>query len=577
MTVSKSFMLPLAAAGIFGLSLSSSAAQASYPATDIGSASHASNYLIGRAAARQNDFSTAAQYYARAYAENPSDQILLERAFVLNVTTGEIGHAVELAEKIIKTRPDHQLARFVLGLNAARDNDYEAARRHFEKAAPNRIGALTSSVLIAWTYAAANKNTEAYAALDRLDDQNNLEKFKAAHKAYIADYLGETKVAERNFKAAYASVGNSLRLAEGYGNFLWRAGKIKEARTVFSNYLTNTEKNPIIQQRLTDLDAGKKAPARISRPRDGMFEVLFSLAGALSGRKNSNVALLYARLSLFMRPELAEAQVLLAETYEGIKKYDKAIEAYSMVSEKSPLYDNVTIQIANSLDNVDKPDEALARLDALIARDPDSFQAWSTKGSILYGREKWLEAADALSLALARVKEKKRQHWAVYYYRGMSNERAGRWSRAEPDLQMALKLRPAQPSVLNYLGYSWIDRGENLDEALEMVEQAAALRPRDGYIIDSVGWANYRLGNYQEAVRRLERAVKLRPADATINDHLGDAYWKVGRKLEASFQWAHARDSKPDKKLLEKILYKLKNGLDDTVDGSVIRPADKKL
>ena len=249
---------------------------------------------------------------------------------------------------------------------------------------------------------------------------------------------------------------------------------------MFNNYLTSTDQNPVIVKLLADLNAGKKAPGRITRPRDGMFEVLFSLAGALSGRKSSNVALIYARLSLFMRPDLAEAQVLLAETYEGIKKYDKAIEAYSLVSEASPLYNNVTIQIANNLDNIDKPDEALTRLEALIARDPDNFQAWSTKGSILYGREKWVDAADALSLALARVKEKKREHWAVYYYRGMANERAGRWNKAEPDFQMALKLRPAQPSVLNYLGYSWIDRGENLDEALEMVEQAAALRPRDG-------------------------------------------------------------------------------------------------
>ncbi len=569
MTVSKSIMFSLAgAAGTVGLTIFSLTALAANPVPQLGFASHASNYLIGRAAARQKDFGIAAQYYTRAFDENTTDQVLLERAFILNVTTGEIGHAVDLAEKIIKARPDHQLARFVLGLNEARANNYTAARKHFEKAAPNRIGALTSSVLIAWTYAAANKNTEAYTALDQLDDQGNLAKFKAAHKAYIAEYLGETNVAARSFKAAFGASGNSLRLAEGYGNFLWRTGKIDDAKTVFSNYLKNTERNPIIVKRLADLNAGKKAPERVTRPRDGMFEVLFSLAGALSGRKSSSVALLYSRMSLFMRPNLAEAHVLLAEIYESIKKYDKAIEAFSMVGENSPLYSNVTIQIANNLDNSDKPDQALERLDALIAREPDNFQAWSTKGSILYGREKWIEASDALSLALARVKVKKRKHWAVYYYRGMSNERAGRWNMAEPDFQMALKLRPAQPSVLNYLGYSWIDRGENLDEALEMVEQAAALRPRDGYIIDSVGWAHYRLGNYEEAVRRLERAVKLRPGDPTINDHLGDAYWKVGRKLEAGFQWAHARDSKPEKKQLEKILDKIKNGLPDTAGKS---------
>ncbi|HFC04420.1 MAG TPA: tetratricopeptide repeat protein [Rhizobiales bacterium] len=539
-------------------------AQAAINLPDVGFASHASNYLIAREAAREKDYATAALFYSRAYEENSSDQVLLERAFVLNVTTGEIARAVELAEQIIIARPDHQLARFVLGLNAAKQGKFAAARNHFTKAAPNRIGNLTSAVLIGWTWAGENQRKKAYEALDKLDDQGNLAKFKAAQKAYIADYLGDSKQAARSFKAALTRAGNSLRLIEGYGNFLWRNGQKDEARKVFANYLKLTERNPIIIQRLADLEAGKPAPAKIAKAQQGMFEVLFSLAGALSGRKSSNVALIYARLSLFMRPDLPVADVLLAEVYESINQYGKAVEAFSKIKETSPLYSNVTIQIANNLDNMGKSDEAIARLDALIAREPDNFQAWSTKGSILYGEEKWKEAAQALSLALARVKVKQRRHWAVYYYRGMSYERSGQWSRAEADFQMALKLRPAQPSVLNYLGYSWIDRGENLDEALEMVEQAAELRPRDGYIIDSVGWANYRLGNYEEAVKRLERAVKLRPGDPTINDHLGDAYWKVGRKLEAGFQWAHARDSKPDKKMLSKILNKIKNGLDES-------------
>ena len=544
------------------------AADANTAVSDIGFSSHAGNYLIGRAAVRQKDFDVAAQYYSRAHDENTADPVLLERAFVLNVTTGEMARAVELAEQIIIGRSDHQLARFVLGLHEAKNNNFLAARKHFIKAAPNRIGMLTSSVLTAWTYAATKDDKKAYAALDQLDDQGSLAKFKAAHKAYIADYLGDAVETEKSFKAAFGKTGNSLRLVDGYGSFLWRAGRLKDARAVFSNYLNNTENNPIIVQKLADLAANKPAPVKISRPEEGMFEVLFSLAGALSGRKSSNVALIYARLSLFMRPELPMAHVLLAEVYESIKQHKKAIEAFSTVTPKSPLYSNVTIQIANNLDNIDRQDEAISRLDALIALEPDNFQAWSTKGSIYYGREKWLKAAEALSLALARLKVKKRQHWAVYYYRGMSYERAGQWSKAEPDFQMALKLRPSQPAVMNYLGYSWIDRGENLDEALEMVEKAAELRPRDGYIIDSVGWAHYRLGKYEEAVKRLERAVKLRPGDPTINDHLGDAYWKVGRKLEAGFQWAHARDSKPEKKALVKILEKIKHGLPESSETS---------
>jgi len=567
----KSKALIVSLSFVMGAMASTFASSSGYGATEkleIGFSSHSGNYLIGRAAGRQKDFDTAAQFYSRAYDENNHDQVLLERAFVLNVTIGEIPRAVELAQQIVLTRKGHQLGRFVLGLNEAIANNYVAARKHFTQAAPNRIGLLTSAVLIAWTHAAANDREKAYAALNKLDDQGDLIKFKAAHKAYIAVFLGDDKQAEKSFKTAFGKTGNSLQLVEAYGNYLRRAGHNKKAKGVYVNYLTSTERNPIITQALADLEAGKPAPEKVARARDGMFEILFSLAGALSGRKNSNVALIYAQLGLFMRPEKPVGHVLLAEIYEALKQHEKAIEAFSVIKPTSPLYNNVTIQIANNLDDIDRQDEALKKLDALIAREPDSFQAWSTKGNILYGREKWDEAAEALSLALARLKEKKRHHWAIYYFRGMSHERAGQWSKAEPDFQMALKLRPAQPSVLNYLGYSWIDRGENLDEALEMVEQAAQLRPRDGYIIDSVGWAHYRLGQYEEAVKWLERAVKLRPGDPTINDHLGDAYWKVGRKLEAGFQWAHARDSKPEKKALAIILKKIKDGLDETADKS---------
>src|SRR5690606_33991930 len=144
--------------------------------------------------------------------------------------------------------------------------------------------------------------------------------------------------------------------------------------------------------------------------------------------------------------------------------------------------------------------------------------------------------------------------WTLFYFRGIAYERAKQWDKAEADLLQALALFPEQPHVLNYLGYSWVDQGMHLDEAMDMIARAVELRPNDGYIVDSLGWAHYRLGNYEEAVRELERAVELRPEDPVINDHLGDAYWKVGRRLEARFQWAHARDLDPEPDALEEIL-----------------------
>jgi Flp pilus assembly protein TadD len=154
-------------------------------------------------------------------------------------------------------------------------------------------------------------------------------------------------------------------------------------------------------------------------------------------------------------------------------------------------------------------------------------------------------------------------NWVIFYFRGICFERSKQWAKAEADLKKALELYPDQAHVLNYLGYSWIDQGINLDDGMRMIKRAVEQRADDGYIVDSLGWAYYRLGNNEEAVKQLERAVELKPEDPTINDHLGDAYWKVGRVLEARFQWSHARDLKPEPEDLVKIEAKLKSGLPD--------------
>jgi tetratricopeptide (TPR) repeat protein len=219
------------------------------------------------------------------------------------------------------------------------------------------------------------------------------------------------------------------------------------------------------------------------------------------------------------------------------------------------------LRIANDLDDLGRTDEAIAGLDKLIAAEPDNYDALYTRGNIQRAHERWAEAADSYTRALARIPSPGKRHWTVFYFRGIAYERSDQWPKAEADFKKALRLQPDQPAVLNYLGYSWIEKGMNLDKALAMVKKAVDLRPNDGYIVDSLGWAYYHLGDYAEATKYLERAVALRPEDATINDHLGDAYWRVGRKLEAKFQWAHARDSKPDPKELKVILKKLSDGL----------------
>jgi Flp pilus assembly protein TadD len=224
---------------------------------------------------------------------------------------------------------------------------------------------------------------------------------------------------------------------------------------------------------------------------------------------------------------------------------------------------NANIQLAIDLDGLDRTEEARKLLDKLVAEQPKDVEAILALGNILRGRKKYAECADVYSKGIATIAEPQKSDWLVFYFRGICLERARQWDAAEADLKKALELFPEQPQVLNYLGYSWIDQGVNLDEGMRMIRRAVEQRPEDGYIIDSLGWAYYRIGQFDEAVKHLERAVELKPEDPTINDHLGDVYWRIGRLTEARFQWSHAKDLKPEPEELPKIEEKLKSGLSD--------------
>ena len=247
-----------------------------------------------------------------------------------------------------------------------------------------------------------------------------------------------------------------------------------------------------------------------------------------------------------------------------MKKPELANKIYERVPLNSPLQRNAQIQLALNLDALDRTDEAQER--AWKSSSPPirtiSKPSWRSAMSSA-GASSSRNAGMSTPRAWTLSPSTEKANWVIFYFRGICYERSKQWAKAEADLKKALELYPDQAHVLNYLGYSWIDQGINLDDGMRMIKRAVEQRADDGYIVDSLGWAYYRLGNNEEAVKQLERAVELKPEDPTINDHLGDAYWQVGRVLEARFQWSHARDLKPEPEDLVKIEAKLKSGLPD--------------
>ena len=323
-----------------------------------------------------------------------------------------------------------------------------------------------------------------------------------------------------------------------------------------------------IKAAIATLEAGRPLEPLIRNAQEGAGEVLFGLGSASTQQGDELASLIYLRLALELDPQNALAIVAMADVFERMKQTEQAITALKLVPAASPLKSSADIQIGLSLEQLGRGDEAVAQLDRVKAERPGETEALVALANVLRSRKRYTEAAEIYGQVLATMPEATRARWPILYYRGTAYERAKDWDKAEADLKAALALVPdsepiGKSQVLNYLGYSWVDNGRNIDEAFKLLKRAVELNPRDGMIIDSLGWAYYRLGRYDDAVRELERAVELKPGDPTINDHLGDAFWRVGRRVEARFQWQHAKDANPEPEELAVILRKLEKGLED--------------
>jgi tetratricopeptide (TPR) repeat protein len=528
---------------------------------DLSGMTASGSYLAARHAGQQRDAAAAAAFYREALKHDRSNGDLLDRTFLSLLVDGDIDESVKYAERIVQADKSDRVAELVLGVHALKHKDYAAARRELALSVRGPITDLTETLLSAWSMYGAGDSKAAVAAIDRLAGPDWYAIFKELHAGMIYDLAGNKKEAGKRFEHAYKLDPTALRVVESYGSWLSRNRPAKEALAVFDAFDKVLPRHPQVVEAMGHLKADEKLPPLATTAQAGAAEVLYGLGASLGRRGGEDLGLVYLQLSLYLSPNHPLALLSLADLYESLKKPALAIKAYERIPASSPLHRNAAIQMASNLDSLDRSDEAEKHLDALIKEHPDDLEAIMALGNVLRGHKKFAECADVYSKGVATLKEPEKNNWVLFYFRGICYERSHQWPKSEADLKKALELFPEQPHVLNYLGYSWVDQGVNLDQGMDMIKRAVQQRPDDGYIVDSLGWAYFRIGNYEEAVKQLERAIELKPEDPTINDHLGDAYWRVGRTLEAKFQWAHARDLKPDPEDLPKIEAKLKNGL----------------
>ncbi|MCA3447064.1 MAG: tetratricopeptide repeat protein [Rhodobacter sp.] len=528
-------------------------------------------YLAARSAVIASDYRDASSWFTRALLADPNNPQLLDGALVGRISLGDFEGARSIAQHIVTLGGNSPAANITLAADQARRGAFDGFLA--DQAAGRAINPAVDMLSLAWAQVGAGSMSEALDGFDRISSTEGLEAFGRYHKALALASVGD-------FEGAEALMSGGLRMMRrgviAHAQILSQLERNEDAIALLDKEF-GTEQDPMIDALRAQLRAGGTLPFDVVRnATDGMAEVYFTVATALNGEASNAYTLVYARTAIFLRPDHLDSILLAAGLLIQQGQTDLAIEVYGLVAKDHPAFYAAEIGRAEALASDDRNDEAIAVLTGLTETQGELMMVYLALGDLLRKAERFDEASQAYDKALERVDTINPTHWVLFYSRGITNEREKRWEKADADFRKALELNPGQPLVLNYLGYSLVERGEKLDEALGMIQRAVAAQPDSGFIVDSLAWALFTLGRYAEALDPMERASILEPVDPIVTDHLGDVYWAVGRKLEAEFQWHRALSFDPEEELATRIRRKLEIGLDAVLAEEGALPLDQR-
>ncbi|MBS1302096.1 tetratricopeptide repeat protein [Loktanella sp. SALINAS62] len=521
-------------------------------------------YLAARSAASFRDYAPAATYFEQALQEDPENPALLESAAISYVALGDIDRAAVFARRIQDAGLDSQIGSAVRATIAGKTGDWAALLSVDE---PLAISPLFDELARAWAMVGQGNMTDALSAFDAVANTEGMRSYGLLHKAYalatVGDYEGAVAILA---DPGDGTTAFSPRAAIAHAQILSQLDRNEDALAVVADVFGETLDPGIVAMR-SQLTAGESLPYDIvTNAVEGLGEVAFMIGSLLAGEAQDDYILQYARMAQYLAPDSVDATLLTAALLQDMQRYDLANEAFARVPATDPAYPSAELGRIDSLRLLGRDDAAIEVAQALARSHPDLPYVQSRLADVLRDDGQLAEAKAAYTTAIDLYPETDPNLWIIYYSRAIVSYDMDDWPAAESDFRKALELEPNRPEVLNYLGYSLVERGEKLDEALDMIERAVAGRPDSGAIIDSLGWVYYTLGRYREAVEPLEAAAALEATDPIVNDHLGDAYWAVGRQREARFQWQRALSFEPEPDLADRIRAKLELGLDAVRD-----------
>lgn len=543
--------------------------------------SFAGALLAGQTAAVDNDLESAIAYFRKALQHEPYDTGTNNQLFITLIFSGDLKAAEAQAEKTSDEPQLVPLRDLTLGLAALQDGRYAEAIPQLEAYRGAPLNDLISSLVTAWALYGEGKTDAALEMIDALSGPPWYDLFTNYNAGAIAAASGDTAKARTYFNAALldregarTAPDTLLKTVIGLAEIEAKAGNTRKALDTVSTAETYGLNPAVLNPVRERIEAGDPIAALPQTAAQGAGGVLFAIAAALNQGGSDDIVSLYLALAEALTPDDPDVLYLRGLVANADEKPERALAYFSRIPEGAPQYRLAELQQGLALASLDRLDEARTHLTALIEAAPKDRAGYLALSGVYSQQQDFQAMADILDSAVEHIGPVAApEDWGIFYRRGIAYERLKEWDRAEPDFKRALELYPNQPQVLNYLGYSWIDQGINLDEGLDLIQQAVDQRPDDGYIVDSLGWAYYKLGRYNDAVRELERAVVLDTSDPTLNDHLGDAYWKVGRKLEAIYQWKKALADDPEADRVSGIEDKIANGLPEDTDDTPLAKA----
>ena len=521
-------------------------------------------YLSGLHARSNKNPDEASYFFENALKLDPDNDNLSVQTFIQKLQAGKINDLSALTEKLLKSPKKLTLVHLAYAIIKYKEKRFYESKVEIENIKADSFIGFALPLLKAWSRLPIEEYKDTFEALKPYTEKREWYNIYNLNCGMINEYYNKKKQALDCYKEVSKNISNQpLYFLKIILDGLNRLGKNNEAKKVLEDFKSLREPSPVLDQYLDKyLNNIKKENITANLGFSEALRTIMHLQISLNGSGSGVLSLAYGQLALYLNPNLTLLKYDISNLLRQRGQFKNAIEILRSIKKINPGYTMAQLRISENFISMNKTIDAIDTLVKISIDNPTLVSPFISLGDIYRFDKKFLKSIDYYNKAIDVSKNNGSVLWYLYYSRGIALERANKWDLAEIDLIKSLDLNPGEADVLNYLGYSWLDQRRNLKEAKEMIILAAEKKPEDGYIIDSLGWATFLMGDYDEAVTYLERAVSLRPGDPTINDHLGDAYWKVGRRLEAVFQWNHAIVNIKEEGQKDAIKEKIKNGLE---------------